>query len=50
MKAVIWTDVLQSAIMFLGMFSIFIKSVSDIGGFGNLITSVQRGKRDNFLK
>ncbi|KAK2170805.1 hypothetical protein NP493_1139g00018 [Ridgeia piscesae] len=36
MKAVMWTDVFQVGIMFIGLFAIIIKGSVDHGGFGNI--------------
>nr|XP_039257386.1 sodium-coupled monocarboxylate transporter 1-like [Styela clava] len=45
MKAVIWTDVLQSGIMILGMVAVLIKGLIVIGGFDELYDSLERGGR-----
>lgn len=43
LKAVVWTDVLQSVIMFLGTFIVVVKSVVDTpGGFGAIIEANKR--------
>ncbi|XP_029648216.1 sodium-dependent multivitamin transporter-like isoform X1 [Octopus sinensis] len=36
MKAVVWTDVFQSAIMYSGMVAVFIKGCMVLGGFGRI--------------
>eukprot|EP00795_Rhopilema_esculentum_P011647 gene11647-21892_t len=45
MKAVIWTDVLQAAIMTVGMVTVIVFGVSEVGGLGNVMEIAARGKR-----
>lgn len=45
MKAVIWTDVLQSGIMIIGMVAVMVRGLIVIGGFGELYNSLDRGDR-----
>ncbi|KAI0221244.1 Sodium-coupled monocarboxylate transporter 1 [Lamellibrachia satsuma] len=49
MKAVMWTDVFQIGIMFIGLFAILIKGSLDHGGFGNIWTMMEEGDRIHFL-
>ncbi|UJR08029.1 hypothetical protein I4U23_012306 [Adineta vaga] len=48
MKAVIWTDVLQAAIMFVGILSAIIQGLIEVGGFKNVFTIASRGNRFEF--
>eukprot|EP00795_Rhopilema_esculentum_P011646 gene11646-21891_t len=45
MKAVIWTDMLQAAIMTVGMVTLIVFGVSEVGGLGNVMEIAARGKR-----
>ena len=46
MKAVVWNDAFQSAIMMSGIFAVMIKSVIKVGGMENVWQAIHRGKRD----
>ncbi|KAJ6225066.1 hypothetical protein RDWZM_003611 [Blomia tropicalis] len=51
MKAVLWTDVFQSILMFTAMIIIIVKGSIDVGGFYNVIERAKNGSRlefDNF--
>ena len=48
MKAVVWNDAFQSAIMISGIFAVMIKSVITVGGVGKVWEAIHRGKRDTF--
>ena len=45
MKAVIWTDVLQSTIMLAGLIVVIIFGGLRVGGIGNVIKLADRGNR-----
>ena len=45
MKAVIWTDMLQAAIMTVGMVTVIVFGVSEVGGLGNVMEIAARGNR-----
>ncbi|XP_067668239.1 uncharacterized protein [Haliotis asinina] len=49
LKAVIWTDVFQAAVMFAGMMAVIIKGTLDAGGVTSVWTSAARGGRLNFF-
>ncbi|KAI0212780.1 Sodium-coupled monocarboxylate transporter 1 [Lamellibrachia satsuma] len=49
MKAVMWTDVFQIGVMFVGLFAILIKGSLDHGGFGNIWKMMEEGDRIHFL-
>lgn len=50
MKAVVWTDTLQTVIMLAGTLAVFIKSTMVVGGFGEAWAALGRGGRLNMLK
>ncbi|GIY28911.1 putative sodium-dependent multivitamin transporter [Caerostris extrusa] len=50
MKAVLWTDVFQSILMFFALLSVIIKGSIDVGGFQNMLKIAEEGGRLNFLK
>ena len=50
MKAVMWTDVFQVGIMFLGLFAIIIQGYIDHGGFVNIWQKFADGERAIFFK
>nr|XP_039256866.1 sodium-coupled monocarboxylate transporter 1-like [Styela clava] len=45
MKAVIWTDVIQSGILILGLVAVFIKGLMVVGGFDEMYGAIERGDR-----
>ena len=45
MKAVIWTDMLQAAIMTVGMVTVIVFGVSEVGGLSNVMEIAARGNR-----
>lgn len=49
MKAVLWTDVLQSVLMFLALLSVIIKGSIDMGGFQEVLNTAEKGGRLNFF-
>ena len=49
-KAVVWTDVLQSAFMFIGVLAALIKGTLDVGGFGKVLESLDENGGINMLK
>ncbi|CAF0745577.1 unnamed protein product [Brachionus calyciflorus] len=48
-KAVIWTDVFQTIIMFAGVIAVIIKGTYDVGGISNLWNINSKGGRLNFF-
>uniref|UniRef100_H2YAS1 Sodium-coupled monocarboxylate transporter 1 n=1 Tax=Ciona savignyi TaxID=51511 RepID=H2YAS1_CIOSA len=48
LKAVVWTDALQSGIMFVGSLAAFIQGTVVVGGFGNVWKALERSGRVNF--
>ncbi|UJR34606.1 hypothetical protein I4U23_027382 [Adineta vaga] len=48
MKAVIWTDVIQASIMFLGLISTIILGLIDAGGISKVFEIVKNGNRLQF--
>ncbi|XP_067119661.1 putative sodium-dependent multivitamin transporter [Centruroides vittatus] len=48
-KAVLWTDVFQSILMFAAMYAVIIKGTIDVGGLGEVWRISQEGKRIEFL-
>lgn len=49
-KAVLWTDVFQSFLMFLAMIIIIIKGTADVGGVGQVLERAINGSRLEFDK
>ncbi|XP_077993920.1 sodium-coupled monocarboxylate transporter 1-like [Glandiceps talaboti] len=49
MKAVIWTDVIQMILMFVGVLAVIIKGVVLLGGFENVWRIADRGGRIQYL-
>ena len=49
-KAVLWTDVFQSVLMFLSMIIIIVKGTYDVGGLNVVWQRAQLGKRIEFFK
>lgn len=45
MRAVVWTDVIQTLIMLTAVILIIIKGALDIGGFGVVWERMQNGER-----
>ena len=50
MKAVVWADAFQTFVMLAGCFAVLIKTLIEIGGFGNVFAALERGQRNNFWK
>ena len=50
MKAVIWTDALQTFAMAAGALAAAIKTISIIGGFDKAIAAAEKGGRINYWK
>lgn len=50
MKAVVWTDALQTFIIVAGVIATTIKSLIVVGGFQNVWEALERGQRNNALK
>lgn len=50
MKAVMWTDVFQTLIMFLGMLAVVIMGLIEVGGWSNMWAAIERGNRVEFFK
>ncbi|CAF3687228.1 unnamed protein product [Rotaria sp. Silwood1] len=48
MKAVIWTDVLQSIVMFVGLLAVIIQGLISLGGFKRTFSIASRGGRIEF--
>ena len=49
-KAVLWTDVFQSFLMFMSMIIIIVKGTYDVGGFNVVWQRAQLGNRIEFFK
>ena len=49
-KAVIWTDVFQSLLMFFAMFIIIVKGTIDVGGVHEVYRRANLGSRLEFTK
>lgn len=49
-KAVIWTDVLQCILMFLGVAIVIIQGLIELGGFSEAIRILDEGGRLKLLK
>lgn len=45
MKAVIWTDVIQASVMFIGLILSIILGLIDVGGISNVWQTIQAGHR-----
>ena len=50
MKAVIWTDVLQTFVMLAGSLAALIQPAIAVGGFQNVYMALERGKRLNLFE
>lgn len=50
MKAVLYTDLLQSALMFIAVFSVVVFTSIDLGGFDKIFTIAWEGGRLDFSK
>lgn len=50
LKAVLWTDVFQSMLMFCALLSVIIKGSMEVGGFGEMLSIAEKGGRLNFFK
>ena len=50
MKAVVWTDAIQSCIMITGIFAVMIRTTSLVGGFGKVAEALERGQRNTFSR
>ncbi|XP_076800744.1 sodium-coupled monocarboxylate transporter 1-like [Clavelina lepadiformis] len=48
-KAVVWTDTLQTVIMFVGGFAALVKTIVIVGGFGKMWNALERGGRMNIF-
>lgn len=49
-KAVIWTDVLQCILMFVGVIMVIITGLIEVGGFGEVFRRANEGQRLKFFK
>ncbi|XP_078483735.1 sodium-coupled monocarboxylate transporter 1-like isoform X1 [Ciona intestinalis] len=49
LKAVVWTDTLQSGIMFFGALAFMIKATLVVGGFDEIAAALERGERNNIF-
>lgn len=49
LKAVLWTDVFQSLLMFFALLSVIIKGSIEVGGFGEMLSIAEKGGRLNFF-
>ncbi|GBM51480.1 Sodium-coupled monocarboxylate transporter 1 [Araneus ventricosus] len=49
MKAVLWTDVFQSVLMFFALLSVIVKGSIDVGGFPEVLSIAEKGGRLNFF-
>ena len=50
MKAVVWTDTVQTVVMFFGGFAAMIKAIGLVGGLENVWDNAERGGRLNQWK
>ncbi|CAK8694699.1 unnamed protein product [Clavelina lepadiformis] len=50
MKAVVWTDTLQTTVIFAGGFAALVKTIVIIGGFGKMWDALERGGRINIFE
>ena len=50
LKAVVWTDVFQMTVAFIGFIAIIIKGSVDLGGFSEIWRINEQGKRIEFWK
>ena len=50
MKAVIWTDTIQTVAMLIGGLVAMIKTIIDVGGFFRVLEVSSEGGRQNFWK
>ncbi len=50
MKAVLWTDALQGAVMFASLLAIVIAGVVEVGGFQFVVDRNEDTDRMNFFK
>jgi Na+/proline symporter len=48
MKAVIWTDVIQASVMFLGLILSIVIGLIDLGGISKVYETVKNGNRLQF--
>jgi len=49
LKAVIWTDVIQTVVMLSGFFAVIIQGSINLGGFGNIWRAAEEGGRIDFV-
>ncbi|KAK7105594.1 sodium-coupled monocarboxylate transporter 1-like isoform X1 [Littorina saxatilis] len=49
LKAVVWTDVFQTAVMLVGMLTVLIKASYDLGGMSNVWQTCYHGDRIDFF-
>ncbi|XP_078484212.1 sodium-coupled monocarboxylate transporter 1-like [Ciona intestinalis] len=49
LKTVVWTDTLQSGIMFFGALAFMIKATLVVGGFDEIAAALERGGRNNIF-
>ncbi|XP_015916103.1 putative sodium-dependent multivitamin transporter [Parasteatoda tepidariorum] len=49
MKAVLWTDLFQSVLMFLAVFAVIAKGTIDVGGFSQVFDIASKGERIQFF-
>ncbi|KAG8172294.1 hypothetical protein JTE90_011157, partial [Oedothorax gibbosus] len=45
MKAVLWTDVFQASLMYIGLVTLVAKGSSDVGGIEEVVRRAQEGGR-----
>ncbi|XP_076800752.1 sodium-coupled monocarboxylate transporter 1-like isoform X2 [Clavelina lepadiformis] len=50
MKAVVWTDTLQTTVIFAGGFAALVKTIVIVGGFGKMWDALERGGRMNIFE
>lgn len=50
MKAVLWTDLFQSLLMFSAVFAVIAKGTIDVGGLSEVWRLADEGKRIEFFK
>ncbi len=46
----VWTDVVQAGIMFVGAVAALVRPTIEVGGFGKVYESLDRGERLNLFE
>ena len=50
LRAVVYTDVLQTLVMFLGVLTVVIITCNEVGGVSEVLKIADKGKRIEFFK